>query len=82
MSSSALVTSVLKSFPHLAIMLLSLFWMYLTLGIRVRKARGAFEKQLTQNGMSKADARRLSASFEELRNDINGTIMQAITARR
>jgi hypothetical protein len=56
--------------------------MYLTLGIKVGKARRAFEKQLIQQGMSRDDARRLSASFEQLKNDITGTIRQTIVARR
>jgi hypothetical protein len=53
---------------------LSLGWMYMTLGWRVRNARRAFEKELTRTGMSKEDAKRLSATFEELKNTILGTL--------
>ncbi len=80
--SKSTFMSTAKSFPQLVQMLLSLSWMYLTLGIKVGKARRAFEKQLIQQGMSRDDARRLSASFEQLKNDITGTIKQTIVARR
>jgi hypothetical protein len=48
--------------------------MYMTLGWRVRNTRRAFEKELTRTGMSKEDAKRLSATFEELKNTILGTL--------
>jgi len=53
--------------------------MYLTLGQRVHKTRKAFEKQLILQGMSKEDAKRLSACFEELKNSITGMLKQGIT---
>jgi hypothetical protein len=52
--------------------------MYLTLGRRVSKTRKAFEKQLIQQGMSKEDAKRLSACFEDLKNNIAGMLKQGI----
>jgi hypothetical protein len=60
-------------------MSMSLFWMYLTLGHRVRKTRKAFEKQLVMQGMSKEDAKRLSACFEELKNNITGILKRGVT---
>jgi hypothetical protein len=77
-SAASAVTGVLKSSPYLARMSLSLFWMYLTLGRRVGKARKAFEKQLIQQGMSKEDAERLSACFEDLKNNITRMLKQRI----
>jgi len=59
-------------------MALSLLWMYLTLGRRVRKTRKAFEKQLVQQGMSKQDAKRLSVCFENLKDNITGMLKQGI----
>jgi hypothetical protein len=59
-------------------MFLGLFWMYLTLGRRVSKTRKAFEKQLMQQGMSKEDAERLSACFEDLKNNITSMLKQGI----
>jgi hypothetical protein len=54
--------------------MLSLGWMYATLGWRVRSTRRAFEKELTQIGMSKEDAKRLSSAFEELKDDLVGAL--------
>jgi hypothetical protein len=78
MSVVSIFTTVIKSFPHLVLMALSLLWMYLTLGRRVRKTRKAFEKQLIQQGMSKEDAKRLSACFEDLKNGFTDMLKQGI----
>jgi hypothetical protein len=59
-------------------MSISLFWMYLTLGSQVRKARRAFEHQLIIQGMDKEDAERLSACFEELKNSLTRALRQGI----
>ena len=79
MNAIAVVTAVFKSIPHVAIVTLNLFWMYVTLGRRVRKTRRAFELQLMQEGMSKQDAQRLSASYEDLKNNITYMVKQGIT---
>jgi hypothetical protein len=71
-------TAVIKSSPYLARMSLSLLWMYLTLGRKVSKTRKAFEKQLIQQGISKEDAKRLSACFEDLKDNITGMLKQGI----
>jgi hypothetical protein len=78
MSVVSIFTKVIKSFPHLVLMALSLLWMYLTLGRRVRKTRKAFEKQLIQQGVSKEDAKRLSACFEDLKNSFTDMLKQGI----
>jgi hypothetical protein len=59
-------------------MSLSLFWTYVTLGKRVRKARRAFEQQLIIQGMTKEDAERLSACFEELKNSLTHALRRGI----
>ena len=71
-------TAVIKSSPYLARMSLSLLWMYLTLGRKVSKTRKAFEKQLIQQGISKEDAKRLSACFEDLKNSFTDMLKQGI----
>jgi mRNA-degrading endonuclease RelE of RelBE toxin-antitoxin system len=48
--------------------------MYMTLGWRVRSTRRAFEKELRRTGMSKKDAKRLSAAFEELKDNVVGML--------
>jgi hypothetical protein len=82
MSVASIFATVFRSIPHLSMMLLSLLWMYLTLGRRVNKTRRAFEKQLMQQGMSKQDAQRLSACYEDLKNNITGMLKQGITSMR
>jgi hypothetical protein len=82
MSAVSVVTAVIQSSPYLARMSLSLSWMYLTLGRRVEKTRKAFEGQLVQQGMSKEDAKRLSTCFEDLKDDITGTLKQGIRLTR
>jgi hypothetical protein len=82
MSKASTVTTVVKSSPYLARMSISLLWMYLTLGSRVRKTRKAFEKQLIKQGMAKEDARRLSSCFEDLKDNITVAIKQGVSGRR
>ena len=82
MSVVSILATVFKSIPHLAIMALNLLWMYVTLGRRVRKTRRAFEKQLMHKGMSKQDAQRLSACYEDLKNNITGMLKEGIANMR
>jgi hypothetical protein len=79
MGAVSIVTSVFKSIPHLALVVLNLIWMYVTLGRRVRNTRRAFEKQLMQQGMSKQDAQHLSTCYEDLKNNVTGMLKQGIT---
>jgi hypothetical protein len=78
MSAATIVTTVIKSTPYLTRIGLSLFWIYLTLGSRVRATRRAFEEQLTAQGMSKEDAQRLSACFQDLKDDLTITLKQGM----
>jgi hypothetical protein len=78
MSVASVATAVIKSSPQLARLSLNLLWVYLTLGRRVNKTRRAFEKQLMQQGMSKEDAQRLSACFEDLKNNMTEMIKQGL----
>ena len=78
MSAASVFASLIKSSPQLARMSLYLFYTYLTLGNRVRKTRKVFEKQLVHAGMSREDAERLSACFEELKNSVTGMLKQGI----
>ena len=82
MNAVSILSTVLKSIPHLAIVGLNLLWIYVTLGRRARKTRRAFEKQLIQQGMSKQDAQQLSVCYEDLKNNIRGMLKQGITTVR
>jgi hypothetical protein len=76
-----MVTVAVKSTPYIARLTVSLMWMYFTLGYRVRKTRGAFEKQLVAQGMSKENAKYLSASYEDFKNEITDALKQAVISR-
>ncbi|MGD0494962.1 MAG: hypothetical protein ABSB28_02850 [Candidatus Bathyarchaeia archaeon] len=78
MSVSSVFTELFKSSPHLARMSLQLFYAYLTLGSRVRKTRRAFEEELVLSGMSKVDAERISACYEELKNNITSMLKKGV----
>jgi len=54
-----------------------LFILWLGLGWKVRRARKAFEKELTKEGMSKEDARRLSAHYKILKDQIISTVVHS-----
>ncbi|MFQ6064433.1 MAG: hypothetical protein ACE5L6_03055 [Candidatus Bathyarchaeia archaeon] len=62
-------------------LVLSILWMWITLGWKVRKARKAFEKQLTKEGMSKENAKRLSRQFASLKDGIINGVWNGLTKK-
>jgi hypothetical protein len=70
MKASDIITSGL----YLIRLLFSLFTMWLTFGWRVRKTRKAFEKQLIHQGMAKKDAKKLSAQYSKMKNEIMNSL--------
>jgi len=80
MGVASIFSALIRSSPSLVHISLSLFWTYLTLGRRVRKVRRAFEKQLILQGMSKNDAKRISACYDELKNNLVAVVKKGVTA--
>jgi len=78
MNAVTLMKSLVKLTPHISILVLSLLWAYLTLGLRVRQTRRAFEEQLISEGMSKEDAKRLSACYQELKDNLSVTVKEGL----
>jgi hypothetical protein len=76
------VSSLAVSFLYMIRLLISLFFLWLTLGWKVRKARKAFEKQLIRQGMAKKDAKRLSAFYSTLKNNIMTTMKGSMFRNR
>lgn len=76
-----MISAILVSGPHLASLVFSLLWISVTLGRHVRKARRAFEKQLMAEGMSKEDAKRISAFYEELKDSLIQMSMRGVSFR-
>jgi len=75
------ISAILVSAPQLTRFALSSLWTITTLGRQVRKARRAFEKQLMAEGMSKEDAKRISAFYEELKDSIVQMSMRGVSLR-
>jgi len=78
MSAASLMITVIKESPYLVRMLFDLLYTYLTLGSRVRSTKKAFEEQLISAGMSRKEARRLSACFKELKNSVTNMLEHGI----
>jgi len=68
------VQSIIIAGLSLIRLLLSLFALWLTLGWKVRKTRRAFEKQLIRQGMAKKDAKKLSAQYSKMKNEIMNSL--------
>ena len=64
------ISSLISITLHAIRLLLSLSALWLSFGWKVRKARKAFEKELVKAGMAKKDAKRLSAWYSKLKDDI------------
>lgn len=60
----------------------SLFILWITLGWKVRKTRRAFEKQLIRQGMTRKDAKRLSAQYAKMKNEIMNTFKGSLFRNR
>jgi len=74
--------SIISLVLHATRLLLGLLALWLSFGWRVRRARKAFEKELVKMGMAKKDAKKLSAWYSKLKNDIMQTVKSYIFARR
>jgi hypothetical protein len=72
------ISSIIGAGLSLINLLLSLFVLWLTLGWRVRKARKAFEKQLIRQGMAKKDAKKLSAQYAKLKDDMMNALKRSV----
>ena len=62
---------MLSSAYNISKLLGSLTLSWLALGWKVRKARKAFEAELTKEGMAREDARRISRCYSDLRDQFS-----------
>lgn len=72
------ISSIISSGLSLINLSLNLFFLWLTLGWRVRKARRAFEKQLIRQGMTKKDARKLGTQYSRLKDDMVNALKRSV----
>jgi hypothetical protein len=75
------IRSVISAGVYLVRLLLSLSVIWFTLGWNVRKTRKAFEKELTRQGMTKKNARRLSAQYSKLKNEMVSALKGSLFRR-
>jgi len=72
------ISSVISSGLSLVNLSVNLFFLWLTLGWRVRRARRAFEKQLIRQGMTKKDAKKLGAQYSRLKDDMVNALKRSV----
>ncbi len=77
-SSLQFILSIFGSGIALAKLLSSLLPVWLTLGWKVRKTRKAFEKELIKQGMTERDAKRISAQFAALKDNVENAFKQSL----
>jgi len=73
------IRTVLSIIPRMAQLLAHLFWVWITLDWKVRKARKAFEKELMQQGISKEDARKISRQIKVAKDQMMSSIWHFTT---
>lgn len=69
MGRSLLIVSVISGAVSIVRLLSSLFVIYSTLGWKVRRARKAFEKELTREGMPKEATKRMGARYAAVKDE-------------
>jgi hypothetical protein len=73
--------ALMASIPSLSYLFLQLFFIYLSWGYRVRKARGAFEAQLRTQGLTKDQARAMSEMYVEMKTEIQRSLFSLLLRR-
>lgn len=81
-SSLRFLLGIFGSGVALAKLLGDLLLIWLTLGWKVRKARKAFEKELIKQGMAKHNAKRISAQYAALKDNVENAFKQSLTRLR
>jgi hypothetical protein len=64
------ISTIIRAGLHLSKLLLNLFFIWLTLGWKVRKARKAFEKELIKSGMPSEAAKKLGKKYSSVKNEV------------
>lgn len=69
------IRTILSVTASIARILGSLFALWVTFDWKVRKTRRAFERELVKQGMSKENARIISANYKILKEQLTGTLV-------
>ena len=76
------ITAIIKAGLHLIKLILSLGFIWLTLGWKVRKARKAFEKELIKGGVPKETAKKLGKKYAAVKDEIMREIRSSVWKMR
>jgi len=64
------ISTIIKAGLHVSELVVNLFFIWLALGWRVRKARKAFEKELVKSGMPMEAAQKLGKKYSSVKDEI------------
>ncbi len=64
------ISTITKVGLHLSKLIFDMFFIWLTLGWKVRKARKAFEKELVKSGMPKEAAKKLAKKYSSVKDEV------------
>jgi len=63
-------STIIKGALYLSKVVMDMFFIWLTLGWKVRKARNAFEKELVKSGMQKEAAKKLAKKYSSVKDEV------------
>ena len=72
------IRTVLSITTSIVRILGNLFVLGVTFDWKVRKTRRAFERELIKQGMSKENARKISANYKILKEQLTGTLVDSM----
>jgi hypothetical protein len=64
------ISTIIKGGLYLSKLVFDMFFIWLTLGWKVRKARKAFEKELVKSGMPKEAAKKLAKKYSSVKDEV------------
>jgi hypothetical protein len=64
------ISTIIKAGLHLSELVVNLFFIWLTLGWKVRKARKSFEKELVKSGMPREAAKKLAKKYSSVKDNV------------
>lgn len=76
------VSTIIKGGLYVTKIVADLFFIWLTLGWKVRKARKAFEKELVKSGMPKEAAKRLGKEYSSVKDEVMKQLWGSVTKFR
>lgn len=73
----SLISTLFYGFIILFSLSIRLLWIWFTVDWKIWKARRGFEKEIVRYGVSKHDAKKLSAQYVTLKNNLKKLFMQS-----